>query len=372
MSSRAYVQAAVDAGYEVIALDVFADADVKAIANQIFKLSMRENLLDEVDFKRIFLQLNLTNIHGFVYGSLFDNCPDLLDWVAERVPLIGNTSDVLKQAKAFSFFKQLDDLGIAHPEVRLRSPSIPNPSAPNWLFKKIGGTGGMHIKPAIQAADGESFQQGYFQKMQAGTPISMLFVADGKAAKTIGFNQQLIAPTTELPYRFAGAVSGIALLSNIHEAFEQAAQKLANAFNLRGINSLDAILDNNQLWILELNPRLSATFQLYPNLFALHIQGCAGNLDDFLPFTNPSHAQYILYADKTLEIAADFVWPDWAADIPTVEDEVFNIRTSIKSGAKISENMPICSVLAQADTAEIAHSLLLQRAKNLTEALYND
>lgn len=356
MSSRAYVQAAVDAGYEVIALDVFADADARAIAEQILKLSMHENLLDEVDFKRIFLQLNLTNIHGFLYGSLFDNCPDLLAWVAERVPVIGNTSDVLKQVKAFSFFSLLDDLGIAHPEVRLMSPNVPN-----WLFKKIGGTGGMHIKSVKQPADG-----GYYQQTVVGTPISMLFVADGKTAKTIGFNQQLIAPNTELPYRFAGAVSGIALPANIRAAFEQAAQKLTNAFSLRGINSLDAIWDNNKLWILELNPRLSATFSLYPNSFAVHIQGCTGSFSDFLPFTNCSNAQFILYADKVLEIAADFVWPDWVVDIPAVEGSDSNVKTSVK----IRENMPICSVLAQADTAEIAHNLVLQRAKNLTEALY--
>lgn len=362
ISSRVYVQAAVDAGYEVIALDAFADADVRAIARHTVLLTMPEQVLDETEFKRTFLQLNLSDVHGFLYASLFDHCPDLLYWVAKRVCLIGNTPDVMQAAKNYSFFKLLDDLEIEHPKVRLTPPDDHD-----WLAKKIGGTGGTHIKSVKQAAESGCFQEYYFQKIQAGTPISMLFVADGNTAKTIGFNQQLIAPTSELPYRFAGVVGGIMLPAHIHAAFEQAAQKLTNAFNLRGINSLDAILGSDgsgdeKLWALELNPRLSASFQLYPELLSLHMQGCEGSLDEFLPFINQANAQYILYADKALEIAADFVWPDWVADIPATENE--------QASVKIGLNEPICSVLVTAENAETAHNLVLQRAKILREMLY--
>ena len=360
ISSRVYVQAAVDAGYEVIALDAFADADVRAIARHTVLLTMPEQVLDEVEFKHTFLQLDLSNIHGFLYASLFDHCPDLLYWVADRVRLIGNTPDVMQAAKSYSFFKLLDDLEIAHPEVRLTPPEAHH----HWLAKKIGGTGGMHIKSIKQAAESDSFTEYYFQKAQTGTPISMLFVADGRLAKTIGFNQQLIAPTSELPYRFAGAVGSIVLPANIHDAFEQAAQKLTNALNLRGINSLDAILSSDgsgdeKLWVLELNPRLSASFQLYPKLLSLHMQGCEGRLGEFLPFTNQANAQYILYADKALEVATDFVWPDWVADIPAAK----NAQASVKIGL----NEPICSVLAKAENAETAHNLVLQLAKTIRE-----
>lgn len=356
-SARGYAQAAAACGYEVIALDAFADADTQAVCAQTFKLKFNDNLVDIADFKRVFTGLNLAKIDGFLYGSLFDNCPDLLAWVSERVRIIGNAPEVLKHAKDFSFFALLDDLNIAHPEVRLSPPKV----LEDWLSKQIGGTGGTHIKLAHQAGLHFANPSDYFQKKQAGTSISMLFVADGKIARTIGFNQQFVAPTVELPYRFAGAVSNITLQPNIHAAFEHAAQKLTKALSLRGLNNLDALLDGENLWILELNPRLSATFDLYENLMPLHLQGCASDLAGFLTQNKTSKAQLILYADDPFEIPADFAWTSWAADIPSAEGSV--------SSVKISANAPICSVFAQADNAESARTLVLQRAQKLREML---
>ena len=365
ISSRAYVQAAVAAGYDVIALDAFADADLTAFAKQTVKLKFDDNDLDETYFKHVFLQLNLSNIHGFLYGSLFDNCPHLLAWVAELVPVIGNSAEVLNQAKAFSFFALLDNLNIAHPDVSLDLPTVDD----NWLTKQIGGSGGMQIKPAKLAQADESFQKSkilniYFQKVQAGTPISMLFVADGCTAKTIGFNQQFIAPTTESPYRFAGAVSNIALPSSIQAVFEHAARALTQTLHLRGINSLDAILYEEKLWILELNPRLSATFQLYEQLLPVHIQSCAGAIEAYAQKIDSANAMFILYSDENITLTKDFTWPSWVADIPLSE--------SNKSSVKICKNRPICSVLASAKTADLAHALVLQRVEKLTEMLINN
>jgi predicted ATP-grasp superfamily ATP-dependent carboligase len=360
-SARGYVQAAVACGYAVIVLDAFIDEETRAIAKQTFKLKFDDFALDAVHFKQIFSSINLAEVGGFLYGSLFDDCPDVLDWVAKRVPVIGNSADMFKQTKDFSFFALLDSLNIAHPEVQLDFPDDPE----RWLSKQIGGCGGMHIQSAglklKSDFDKTYLQQAYFQEKWAGTPTSMLFVADGNTAHLIGFNQQLVAPSKSLPYRFAGAVGNVALQPNIHKEFEHAAQKLTSALHLCGICSLDAIIDGEDVWVLELNPRLSATFNLYENLLPLHLQGCAGHLPNMSVKTNISHAQLILYAEVVLGIPKNFAWPIWAVDIPTVESDT--------SGVKIDQHMPICSVLASAESAELAQTLLLLRAEKLTEML---
>ena len=369
-SSRGYVQAAVACGYQVIVLDAFIDKDTSKLCKQTFKLKFDDFILDEAHFKQLFLemllQINPAEVEGFLYGSLFDNCPDVLNWVATQLPVIGHSAEVLKKAKDFSFFALLDSLNIAHPEVQISLPSQPE----NWLSKQIGGCGGMHIQPAFAAKPGY-----YFQQIQAGTSVSMLFMADGRSVKAIGFNQQLIAPTKSLAYRFAGAVSNVALQPNIHKAFEYAAQALTNALHLRGVCSLDAIVgkdsaEGENVWVLELNPRLSATFHLYENLLLLHLQACAGqlclsNVPTISVKMNSSNAQLILYADEALNIPKNFAWPSWVVDIPTVESHDSNIKSSVK----ISQRMPICTVLASAESAELAHSLVLQRAQKLTEML---
>ena len=405
-SARGYAQAAKACGYQAITLDAFADEDTQRASLQTFKLNMNAQGVDAADFKRVFSSINLDEVAGFLYGSLFDNCPDLLAWVAHKIRLVGNTPEVLKQCKDFSFFKLLDDLEILHPEVlfdeqnhkssfprkrestltlktntkkmdsRLRTTRALRFSkcsstckvvcgndgeVKDWLTKTIGGSGGLHIR-AANLADLHFAKWGdYFQRKIDGRSISMLFVADGNTAHLIGFNEQLVASTAEFPYRFAGAVGGIALPLNTHAAFEHIAQQLTSALSLRGINSLDAILDGETLWVLELNPRLSATFHLYENLFSLHIQACAGDLAGFSMPKNTSKAQLILYADDALEISADFAWPSWLADIPAVD--------AAKLSVKIEKNAPICTVLAEAQTAELAHELVLQGAEKLREML---
>ena len=374
-SARGFAQAAVACGYQVITLDAFADADTQAFSVQTFKLKLNDFVLDVADFKRLFeemaLSIDLDEVEGFLYGSLFDSCPEVLAWVATRVRLLGNVPNVMQAAKSFEFFKLLDELKIAHPEVRpnLAEQSAPNPfvvslsnhatvpfdrlrangiySGENWLVKRLGGTGGTHIKPATQAKEGD-----YFQRKIDGKPISMLFVAEGKTVQLIGFNEQFIAPTIDMPYRFAGAVGNIALQANIQALFQQAAQKLTHALNLHGICSLDAILEGDKLWILELNPRLSATFNLYPNLLPVHIQGCAGDLKTFERQQDISNAQLIVYADEIVCVPKDKKWPAWVADIPP-------------PNSVIAVGMPICTVLATADNAQAATQMVLERARSL-------
>ena len=378
-SARGFAQAAVACGYQVITLDAFADADTQAFSVQTFKLKLNDFVLDVADFKRLFeemaLSIDLDEIEGFLYGSLFDSCPEVLAWVATRVRLLGNVPNVMQAAKSFEFFKLLDELKIAHPEVRpnLAEQSAPNPfvvslsnhatvpfdrlrangiySGENWLVKRLGGTGGTHIKPATQAKEGD-----YFQRKIDGKPISMLFAADGKAAHLIGFNEQFIAPTIDMPYRFAGAVSGVILPSNVQQQFCHAAQQLTSAFGLLGICSLDAILEGETLWILELNPRLSATFDLYPNLLPAHIQGCMGDLmTDLETFERQQHisnAQLIVYADALVNVPKDKKWPAWVVDIPS-------------PNSVIAAGLPICTVLATADNAQAATQMVLERARSL-------
>ena len=153
----------------------------------------------------------------------------------------------------------------------------------------------------------------------------------------IGFNQQLIAPTVEMPYRFAGAVSSHVVPEAVQVAFERAAQQLTIHLGLKGLNSLDAIVNAEKVWILELNPRLSATFHLYPCLLSVHIQACAGQLVG-LPKMIGASAQLIIYADGSVEIPADFLWPIGVTDIPSIMPE--------KGKVTIQPHEPICTVHA--------------------------
>ena len=358
ISARGYAEAAYEFAnkqectFNIVTLDAFADVDTRKFATQSLVVKLGESGVDEDDFKQKFQQIKIDENCDFIYGSLFDSTPALLAWLSERVNVLGNSAKTMQICRSLGFFELLEDLNIAYPEIQFDAPE----QALDWLTKDFFCTGGTHVKSAASLNAGD-----YFQRKVDGVPVSLLFVADGLSVKVIGYNQQWLAPTADMPYRFAGAVGGLCFAQHVQLQFVEAAQKLTASLGLVGVNSLDAILDGDNLWILELNPRLSATFHLYPNLLQAHLRACAGELID-LPVVSTSKAQLILYADKTLDVSADFIWPDCVADMPYAENGI----------VRIAENEPICTVFAEAQNAIEAQRLVLYKTKILKRELFHD
>jgi predicted ATP-grasp superfamily ATP-dependent carboligase len=356
VSSRPFVKAAASAGYSVTALDVFADTDTQRAAERVYKIEYTNSGFDAKQFEAALDQIDLTGVIGFAYGSGFEAQPDLLTRIAHRIPLIGNLPETVRRLKnAPEFFEVLDQLNIPHPEVCFKP--LANPAG--WLCKEEGGSGGTHVMNALAEAALPRGQ--YYQRVMNGIPVSMLFAANGHEVKVIGFNQQWVAPITGKPYRYGGIVGHANLPANFKQDLEAVANKLALAFGLRGLNSLDVIWQNDAFWVLEINPRLSSTLDLYQsqqcNLFELHVQAVAGDLSQFPQIPSHSKARNVLYAAKDIVIPENFIWPAWTADIPMPL-------------TCIPQAQPICTILAEADNATEAQDLVLSRVQILSNLLF--
>jgi predicted ATP-grasp superfamily ATP-dependent carboligase len=359
VSARPFVQAAVAAGYEVIALDAFADSDTAQMTSSLHALKYADGAFDAVELEATLKEIALQGPLGLVYGSGFETQPTLLALIERHMPLIGNSVRVVRNMKrAITFFALLDVLNIPRPPVGLQQMSDEELATASWLTKKNGGSGGTHIRRATADIPLESGS--YYQQEVQGIPVSLLFAADGMNMKEVGFNQQWLAPTALMPYRYGGAVSHAELPQAVRRQLLTAAQKLTSAVGLRGLNSLDAIMQGERVWVLELNPRLTATFDLYPaehgQLFELHLQAAAGSLGNWPQLSSKARAHYIVYAPENIKLPESFDWPQWVADIPAI-------------GALIKAGEPVCTVTAEADTAEQAVTLMAERVKVLAKAL---
>lgn len=303
--------------------------------------------------------LDTSQCIGFVYGSGFEAEPELLAQLAVRLPLIGNNPHVVAAVKSPAvFFAALQLLHIRYPQV---SYSVTVSEAEHYLLKFGGGSGGTHVRVA-SADDGLAPSNHYFQQKIAGQAVSLLFLADGRAMTVIGFNEQWLNPSIEAPFRYGGAVSHAALTQSVKTQLADAAGKLTQTFGLLGLNSLDAIAtEDNQVFVLEINPRLSATIDLYqhmhPDLLQRHVQACLGekalNLPDADVQKRRSRAHAIVYAAADITLAAALPWPEWVVDIPPLSRLLIKI--------KIGE--PICTVLAEADDAQTAKKLAQRRVE---------
>lgn len=363
ISSRAYVQAAFEAGFDVIAIDAFADVDTQAKCKQVFQVGVPNGQFNAQQLIAVINEIDLSHCLnlclGLCFGAGFEAQPDLLVAISERIPLLGNTPQTVLACKNPQLLAEFCAANhIAMPAIQFTRPI----NTLGWLQKQIGGSGGGHIKPVLPLVKTVLSQEMlnnqvvYYQKVQAGTPYSCLFLAYQKKSQVIGFNEQWCTPTSAQPYRFGGAVSHAELNEQVKKTISEVIVKATAFFGLNGINSCDFLLHDNDIYLLEINPRLSATIGLYAckkaNLLAAHVQTCEGNLQRWPVVEKQAHAMQIVYANDTVFVPIDIDWPDWVCDIPQPNSE-------------IPAGTPICTVVADARTAKLAKQKVLQRAASL-------
>ncbi|HEY9210417.1 MAG TPA: ATP-grasp domain-containing protein [Methylotenera sp.] len=327
--------------------------------------------------------MDLSRFIGFVYGSGFEAQPELLLKIGAQLPLIGNSADTVTAVKIPAvFFAALQQLNINHPDVCYL---YPEDYSDDYLVKLVGGSGGTHIR----SANSHTYlltDKYYYQLKINGRPVSLLFLADKHDIEVIGFNEQWLSPSADAPFRYGGAVSNVELSTGVQQQLINAAQKLTREFGLLGLNSLDAIVDetvnavgqDGQVFVLEINPRLSATVDLYScaekNLFERHVNVWLTNIclnnDDLNQ--NEAHqlnlqckAHAIVYAAEQIAFSVPTLWPDWVIDTPQLSEKMF----MIPSGE------PVCTVLAYADSADMAKKIAQSRVEiiqNLLQSLNQD
>ena len=360
LSARTLAESAAQAGWRVIALDLFGDLDTR-------RASVRWSGLGEpgtlaIDPQRLRAALDDAarepGVIGWVAGSGFEGALALLDAGPAALPRLGMAREAQRDLRdPRLFFAALDRLGLAHPPTRFSAPA----DSKGWLVKRAGGTGGWHIRDASKARHRPA--DSYFQRRQDGVPMSALFLADGHSARLVALNQLTVRPLGAHPCVYRGAIGPIDNLA-LQAEVEAALASLVPAFELRGLASLDFIEVNGAPQFLEINPRPSASMALHTQawpggLMRAHVEAVQGRL----PATPALHppglrGTEIVYARRACVLGADMAAQLAAAtdchDLPDPADS---------AGAHFAPADPVCSVSAQgADVASVQRALTERRA----------
>jgi predicted ATP-grasp superfamily ATP-dependent carboligase len=350
ISARALAESARRGGYRATVLDCFADRDTRAAAAECRAVSRAGSLHFD---RRALLDAaaELAPAAPLVYGAGFEARPGLLSRLVHGRELIGNPPAVVRAVKdPRRFFPLLDVLAIPHPRVREAAPPVPE----GWLIKHGGGAGGTHIQPA---GSRRPRRGDYFQQRETGRAMSALFLADGRRALILGFNEQWTSAAREgLSYLYGGAVGRVPIAAPLDAWIRDRLDALVAETGLRGLNGLDFLLDGERWSVLELNPRPPATMDLYDpdyedGLVRLHVEACHGNL----PVTaraGPARAQRIVHSREGWRVDSRFAFPGWCRDIPG-------------PGTDIRPGDPVCTVHAEAADAAEATRQVLERQHEL-------
>ena len=361
-SGRALARSAGRAGISVHILDLYADRDTRELARSVTRIgSIATGFSADRLLEGLHRIEEREGIGGIVAGSGFEDRIDLLEAMARVGRLLGNPPEVVRRAKEpASFFALLTRLGIPHPETLTEAPAGSRADGTGWLCKRIGGAGGTHVRSAEACCPPGH----YLQRRVPGRPHSVVFLADGRHAAIVGYNEIRVQDGTGAArFRYTGAVT--VPEPPVAPAVEDAVQALVPALGLVGLCGLDFMLDEDGRYsVLEVNPRPTGTFELYddlgeegPGLFQMHLSACEGRLPCTVRVLGAGvAAQEVLWASATFVIPDDLRWPDWARDRPA-------------AGTLIQTGEPICTLHARAAERKAVDRLLSDRRAKLSAVL---
>ena len=351
-SARALASCAAHAGFDPLSIDVFGDDDMRAVSLSSVKLD--GGLTDGLTPDKIMSAVEtLTGAHhpiGLVYGAGLEHQPETIAAIARKIRVFGAEAETLQRAKdPIMLARVCEAHNIRHPQVQLSAPDEPE----LWLTKKRGGAGGDHI--AAAEIPSRLRPDSYFQRRVAGRNISALFLASGKRAEIIGLSMQWTAPTRASPFRYGGAAGPIDIESSHAREIERCLAAVASEFDLIGLNSVDFLLSDDAVWLLEINPRPGATLDVFESneapLFARHIAACEGCLTPASRSMTYQAAQ-IVYAPHDIVVRGRVNWPDWAVD-----------RSA--PGTHLAAGDPLCTTLGVGASADLARACAGERARRI-------
>jgi uncharacterized protein len=367
ISVRMLAQLATRAGYTVRALDYFGDADLQALCPS-------RSLLRDYGGRYTAVALvdaaDEMPTAAVVYGASLENHPAEVARLAQGRRLLGNSPATLGRVRdPLLLAEVLHANGHLCPTTHTSPPLRYDPSA-QWLIKPRRSGGGHGVK---RWRGGALPPDTLLQAFVAGMPCSASFVADGQRAVLLGITEQLIGRRTfgAPGFRYCGNLLPARIppqhTTSLLAELRAIVALLTQAFGLVGINGVDFIWDGARPWVVEFNPRPSASLELIDAaygvaVFDAHVRACNGELPAFDMEATLAHApalgKAIIYAKQGVTVGTTAGWAaQGRRDVPHSRDQ-------------IARGHPVCTIIVDAATPLACLHELRVQARTLDEELY--
>jgi uncharacterized protein len=371
VSTRAAADSAARAGFDVTTIDGYADRDQHPAVRA---LSVRRELGLEFTAENACAAALREPCDAVVYLSNFENHPEAVATLTGGRTLWGNPPGVLRQVRnPFTVAATFRRHGIAVPNVsnvsndsNVSNVSNDSNDSSAWLLKPFSSGGGHGVRDARAS---RVLPEGFYRQQKvAGTPGSIVFVAAAGKAAPLGLSRQLIGDPRfgAAGYRYCGSI-----IAPVHDrqfqngsALTTAARDLAAIaaaeFELVGLNGIDFIARAGRAYPIEINPRWSASMELFERafgvtLFATHAAACT---DGVLSTTPGEHARArgkaIVFARESCVVGNTDSW--------LANDDIRDIP---HTGDPIAAGSPVCTVFAEAADSAACEAALAVRAERI-------
>lgn len=343
-SARAMASSARRAGYRVIAIDLFGDEDLRALAEIVHVVSFDDYPAGIASFLSAYPGIPVC------YTGGIENAPGLIEQLAYNRPLWGNHGSVVSRVRdVFKLFPLLGESGFSCPSLCRQPP--PDDDDKTWLRKPHRSAGGTRVAVWDHSTVGDDE---YLQEYISGTSYSSLFVGNDNTACYLGSSRQLllrdVASITDREhqsFQYAGSIGPISLRDEMVGQIQAIGNLLTHQWGLRGVFGIDWIDHQGDLYFIEVNPRFTASAEVIETslpdpVFQYHAQSfdsTSGNpvislVDDQLT------GKLILFAPCSGVLSFE------APHSCTIENEI-RFADVPRRDTFISEGFPILTILSQ-------------------------
>jgi len=300
INTRSMLNSALKLNYELYSTSYFSTSDTPQIKNQKIILEEKDN-----ESSGIFED-------NFNSSYILETSKDFIDEADYIIPISGispgefskkdqkkilGNKDVSQIENKFKFYEKIKD-EFTVPETFLIKDVdeaieiSENKPEVKYIIKPVKGSGGYDINllnndSTIQLNDSENY---ILQEYIDGINLSSSILGSKENKKTI-MNSRLLTENdfknnnsyiyigNILPLTKESSLSNIGNINEINKQMIETSQNLAYKFNLIGSNGVDYILNENGLYVIEVNPRIQGTFEcveksLQINMLDAHIKSC--------------------------------------------------------------------------------------------------
>ena len=360
VSARMLAELGVKAGHDVVALDRFGDLDLQRLCPSV---SVLRDLGGRGGMAALVDAAQEIAAPSVIYGAGLENQPGLVARLASGRTLLGCTRDTLERVRdPATLGASLHAAGLAYP-LTFDAADAPRRAerSRRWLRKPVRGGGGRGVREWRGGAlDGEVIVQEHI----SGLACSAAAVADGRSAVLLGVSEQLMGHRGfgARGYAWCGNVVPPRLDESQRRGLAVDAQAicahLASAFELRGLFGVDLVWDGDRAWVVEVNPRPTASLECIEaahevDVFAAHLDGCAGLLRPIAPAARRAGGKAVVFATRDVRVGDTRGWP------------ARGIRDVPHPRERIAAGHPLCTLVSVEESPEAVLADLEGRAAAL-------
>jgi uncharacterized protein len=362
VSARMLAELGARAGNDVVALDRFGDLDLQRLCPSV---SVLRDLGGRGGMAALVDAAEEIAAPSVIYGAGLENRPDLVARLACGRTLLGCPAETLERVRdPATLGASLEAAGLAYPLTFGAADAARRAErSGRWLRKPVRGGGGRGVR---EWRGGKLDGKVIVQEHISGLACSAAAVADGRSAALLGVSEQLVG------HRGFGA-RGYAWCGNIVPPRLDAAERralageaqaicahLGSAFELRGLFGVDLVWDGERAWVVEVNPRPTASLECLEaahelDVFTAHLDGCAGGLPSLAPHPQPRRAagKAVVFASCDVRVGDTRGWP------------ARGIRDVPHPRERIAAGHPVCTLVSEQESPEAVLADLEARAAAL-------